>query len=96
MSFRGKKLRPFILNVILALMIAVPMDIMDYIAVLYSIPALLQVSDVLAVVVLFKLLGPIALLGFADLLPVLGLWPTWTTIVILYVVSRLVFKRGAR
>jgi hypothetical protein len=70
------------MKLVIAFPIAVFLDALDYIPVTYLFPGLLQFADVISSIFMFFLIGPLSFVGLVDLVPVLGLAPTFTILVI--------------
>jgi len=71
-----------------ALVVALVLDAVDY--VVGWIPIFGDVLDVFGVVILYKLIGPVAVLGIAELVPALDFLPIFTGAV---VISKLMRKK---
>jgi len=81
-----KLVKPKVKNVHwgIALLAAIVLDLLDFAGV-GLIPGIGDVFDLIAIAILFKLIGPLALIGFAELIPVAvtDALPIFTVIVIL-------------
>ena len=65
----------------LAFLVAIVMDALDW-AVIGSIPGYGDIFDLIAIGVLYKLIGPVALFGAVEFIPLEDPVPTYTIIVI--------------
>ena len=66
----------------LALLVAIVLDVLDW-AVIGSIPIYGDVFDLIGMGILFRLLGPLGLIGAIELVPVVDVLPMFTISVIL-------------
>ncbi len=73
-------------NFWVALIIALVLDAIDY--VVGWIPILGDALDVFGIVVLYMMIGPIAILGAAELIPALDFLPIFTGTVVLSKIMR--------
>ena len=75
-------------NFWVAFIVALVLDGLDYVG--GWLPIVGDVLDVFGVIVLYKLIGPVAVLGIAELVPALDFLPVFTGTV---VISKLMEKR---
>ena len=79
-------------KIIIALPLAIFVDALDYIPLGYLTPGLFQLADIISAFIFYFLIGPLAVVGLVDLVPIVGLLPTFTGLVI----ARLVIYLGVK
>lgn len=93
MSFRNISTNQTLLKILIAFPLAVFVDILDYIPLGYLTPGLFQLADIISAFIFYVLIGPLAVVGLADLIPIVGLFPTFTALVIARFVMYLGVKK---
>jgi hypothetical protein len=82
LSFRSLKTNSVLIKIIIAFPLALFVDILDYIPLGYLTPGLFQAADLISAFIFYFLIGPLAVIGLVDLVPIVGLFPTFTALVI--------------
>jgi len=91
-NLRSIKSNSTLIKILIALPLAIFVDILDYIPLGYLTPGLFQLADIISAFIFYVLIGPLAIVGLVDLVPIVGLLPTFTGLVI----ARLVIYLGVK
>ena len=92
-NLRSIKSNSTLIKILIALPLAIFVDILDYIPLGYLTPGLFQIADIISAFIFYFLIGPLAVVGLVDLVPVVGLLPTFTGLVIARLIIYLGFHK---
>jgi hypothetical protein len=71
-----------------ALILALVIDVTDYLFLIgYGIPPLLWAIDIVGSGILYFFMGPLAIVGLVDLVPIIGFIPTFSILVLVHFIG---------